>query len=258
MRILLSNDDGVFAPGLTVLEEIARSVSDDIWIVAPHEEQSGQARAITLNAPVRVREEGPKRYAVQGTPADAVLLGVKDILANHPPDLILSGVNRGQNIAEDTSQSGTVAAAIEGMHLGIPSIAFSQARNFRRGEPIPWETGRVWGPRVLKALLKSGWPKNCVMNVNFPDRLPQDVAGVEVTSQGFRDEAISTLEKRTDLRGADYFWIGYSSKPSKPDEGTDLRAIYEGRVSVTPLHIDMTHHAYRAELAKSFRVADEG
>jgi 5'-nucleotidase len=254
MRILLSNDDGVFAPGLAVLEEIARSVTDDVWIVAPHEEQSGQARAITLNAPVRVREETEKRYAVTGTPADAVLLGVKDILRDNPPDLILSGVNRGQNIAEDTSQSGTVAAAIEGMHLGIPSIAFSQARNFRRGEPIPWDCGRVWGPRVLKALLKQGWPKNCVMNVNFPDRLPGDVAGVEVTAQGFRDEAISTLDKRQDLRGNDYFWIGYSSKLSQPPEGTDLRAIYDGRISVTPLHIDMTHHAFRADLQKSLKV----
>src|SRR5262245_15511489 len=257
MRILLTNDDGVFAPGLAVLEEIARSVSDDVWIVAPHEEQSGKARAVTLNAPVRVREETERRYAVTGTPSDAVLLGVKDILKDHPPDLILSGVNRGQNLAEDTSQSGTVAAAIEGMHLGIPSIAFSQARNFRRGEPIPWDTGRIWGPRVLKALLKAGWPKNCVINVNFPDRLAQDVTEIEVTRQGFRDEAISTLEKRTDLRGADYFWIGYSSRPSEPPEGTDLRAIYEGRISVTPLHIDMTHHGYLGELAGKLKVATD-
>lgn len=254
MRILLSNDDGVFAPGLAVLQDIARSVSDDVWIVAPHEEQSGKARAVTLNAPVRVRQEDEKRFAVTGTPADAVLLAVKDILKDQPPDLILSGVNRGQNIAEDTSQSGTVAAAIEGMHLGVPSIAFSQARNLRRGEEIPWETGRVWGPRVLKGLLKAGWPRNVVINVNFPDRLPQDVAGVEVTAQGFRDESISSLDKRTDLRGGDYFWIGYTGKLSEPPQGTDLRAIYDGRISVTPLHIDMTHHAYRAELAKSLRV----
>ena len=256
MRILLSNDDGVFAPGLSVLEHIARSITDDVWIVAPHEEQSGKARAITLNAPVRVRQEAERRYAVMGTPSDAVLLGVKDILKDNPPDLILSGVNRGQNLAEDTSQSGTVAAAIEGMHLGVPSIAFSQARNFRRGEEIPWETGRVWGPKVLKALLKAGWPKNCVINVNFPDRLPGDVAGVEVTSQGFRDEAISTLEKRQDLRGSDYFWIGYSGKLSEPPQGTDLRAIYEGRISVTPLHIDMTHHGFRPDLEKALRVEE--
>jgi 5'-nucleotidase len=107
---------------------------------------------------------------------------------------------------------------------------------------------------VLKALLDNPWPKNVVMNVNFPDRLPDDVAGVEVTRQGFRDEAISTLDKRTDLRGNDYFWIGYSGKLSEPPEGTDLRAIYDGRISITPLHIDMTHHAYREELAKTLRL----
>jgi 5'-nucleotidase len=256
MRILLTNDDGVFAPGLAVLEDIARSVTDDVWIVAPHEEQSGKARAVTLNAPVRVREETERRFAVTGTPSDAVLLGVHDILRDHPPDLILSGVNRGQNIAEDTSQSGTVAGAIEGMHLGVPSIAFSQARNLRRGEPIPWDTGRMWGPRVLKGLLAAGWPKECVINVNFPDRLPNDVTGIEVTKQGFRDESISTLDKRQDLRGADYFWIGYSGKLSEPPDGTDLRAIYEGRISITPLHIDMTHHAYREQLANQLKVSE--
>ena len=256
MRILLSNDDGVFAPGLAVLEEIARSVTDDVWIAAPQEEQSGQARAITLNAPVRVREEGEKRFAVAGTPSDAVLLGVLDIMKDNPPDLVLSGVNRGQNIAEDTSQSGTVAAAIEGMHLGIPSIAFSQGRNFRRGQPIPWDTARAWGPRVLKGLLKAGWPKNVVINVNFPDRLPEDVSGIEVTRQGFRDQHLNHLDKRQDLRGTDYFWIGYSGQLSQPPEGTDLRAIYEGRISVTPLHIDMTHHKFRDELAASFKVGE--
>lgn len=255
MRILLSNDDGVFAPGLAVLEDIARTISDDVWVIAPHEEQSGKARAVTLNAPVRVREEGERRFAVAGTPADAVLLGVLHILADHKPDLILSGVNRGQNIAEDTSQSGTVAAAIEGLRLGVPAVAFSQARNFRRGEPIPWETARAWGPPVLRALLDAGWPKDVVINVNFPDRLPEDVAGVEITSQGLRDESIVHLDQRQDLRGVDYFWIGYTGKLSKPPEGTDLRAIYDGRVSVTPIHIDMTQHAFREELARRFRVA---
>ncbi len=256
MRILLSNDDGVFAPGLAVLEDIARSVTDDVWIAAPQQEQSGQARAITLNAPVRVREEGEKRFAVDGTPSDAVLLGILDIMKDNPPDLVLSGVNRGQNLAEDTSQSGTVAAAIEGMHLGVPSIAFSQGRNFRRGQPIPWETARTWGPKVLKALLEVGWAKDAVINVNFPDRLPEDVSGVEVTRHGFRDQHLNHLDKRQDLRGTDYYWIGYSGALSQPPEGTDLRAIYEGRISVTPLHIDMTHHKFRDELAASFKVGD--
>lgn len=254
MRILLTNDDGVFAPGLEVLEAIARSVSDDVWIVAPQEEQSGKARAITLNSPVRVRQEEERRFAVAGTPADAVLLGVLEILKDHKPDLVLSGVNRGQNIAEDTSQSGTVAGAFEGMRLGVPSVAFSQARNFRKGQPIPWDTARAWGPKVLQGLLKTGWPKDTVINVNFPDRLAEDVAGVEVTRQGARDEYISTLEKRVDLRGGDYYWIGFNGKLSNPPEGTDLWAIYEGRISVTPLHVDMTQHAFREELAGKLKL----
>lgn len=258
MRILLTNDDGVDAPGLAVLEDIARALSEDVWIVAPQEEQSGQARAVTLTSPVRVRQEGPRRYAVSGTPSDAVLLGVLEILKGHPPDLILSGVNRGQNLAEDTSQSGTVAAAIEGMHLGVPSIALSQARNFRTGEAIPWDTARLWGPRIVRELLRTGWPRKVVVNVNFPDRAPGDVSGVEVTRQGFRDEAVSHLDKRMDLRGGEYFWIGYAGKLSEPAEGTDLRAIYDGRISITPLNIDMTDHAFRERLAGVFDTSGLG
>ncbi|MEM6627862.1 MAG: 5'/3'-nucleotidase SurE [Pseudomonadota bacterium] len=254
MRILLTNDDGIYAPGLAVLEDIALALTDDVWIVAPEQEQSGQARAVTLSAPVRVRQEGEKRYAVSGTPSDCVLLGVHDIIQDKKPDLVLSGVNRGQNLAEDTSQSGTVAGAVEAMHLGVPGVAFSQSRGFRRGEQIPWDTGRAWGPPVLRALLETSWPEDVIMNVNFPDRLAADVAGVEVTSQGFRDESIIRTDKRTDLRENDYYWIGFGGKLSDPPEGTDLRAIYEGRVSVTPLHIDLTHYAFKDVLAERLAV----
>lgn len=252
MRILLTNDDGVFAPGLEVLEAIARSVTDDIWIFAPYEEQSGKARAVTLHDPVRLTQQDERRFAVHGTPSDAVLLAVLDVLKDKKPDLVLSGVNRGANMAADTSQSGTVAGAVEGMQLGIPSIAFGQARAAEA--PIGWDVARAWGPRVLKALLKTPWPRDVVMNVNFPFGAPDDVTGLEVTRQGYRDEATSILEKRTDLRGGDYYWIGYNAKRSEPPQGTDLRAIYEGRVSITPLHVDLTHHQFRADLAKSFRL----
>ena len=252
MRILLTNDDGIHAPGLAVLEAIARELSDDVWVVAPELEQSGQARAVTLNTPVRVREAGEKRFGVSGTPSDCVLLGVHDIL-DQKPDLVLSGVNRGQNIAEDTSQSGTVAGAVEGMRLGVPGVALSQSKGFRDGQPIPWECARAHGASIVKKLLETPWPEDVVMNVNFPDRQPDDVAGVEVTRQGFRDESIVRTDQRTDLRGNDYYWIGFGGKLSNPPEGTDLRAIYEGRISITPLHIDLTHHAFREALIKEFR-----
>lgn len=243
MRILLTNDDGIHAPGLSVLEEIARELTDDIWIVAPEVEQSGQSRSITLTQPVRTRPVKDKVWAVAGTPTDCVLLAFLDLM-DEKPDLVLSGVNRGQNIAEDTSMSGTIAAAMLGMQLGVPSIALSQAQNFRDRGSLPWETAKAWGAKTIRPIIEKGWPYDVVMNVNFPDREPGDVTGIEYTRQGFRDENIVTTDKREDLRGNDYFWIGYRGKLSEPEEGTDLRAIYDGRVSVTPLHVDLTHNRF--------------
>lgn len=247
MRILLTNDDGINAPGLAILGSIARELSDDIWVAAPEEEQSGKGRAISLTQPVRVRKVGAQSWAVAGTPSDAVLLAAKDLMPD-PPDLVLSGVNRGQNIAEDTSFSGTVAAAMFGMQLGIPSIALSQAQNFRERGSLPWETAKAWGARTLRPLLEMRWPNDVVMNVNFPDVEPGDVRGVQITRQGFRDEAILHTDRREDLRGNDYYWVGYRAKRSKPAEGTDLRAIYDGYVSVSPLHVDLTHEAFLTKL----------
>lgn len=242
MRILCTNDDGIHATGLAVLEKIARRFSDDVWVIAPESEQSGASRALTLTAPIRVRQAGDKRFAVSGTPTDCVLLGVEHLIEGGAPDLVLSGVNRGQNIAEDVTFSGTIAGAMQGMQLGIPAIALSQARGFRGEEAaIPWETAEVFGPGVVGQLLKQGWPTDVLINVNFPDVPPEEVKEVEVTRQGRRDQHIVYADKRTDLRGGAYFWLGFRGKLSNPPESTDLRAIYEGRISVTPLHIDLTH-----------------
>lgn len=252
MRILCTNDDGIHAPGLEVLEKIARAFTDDVWIVAPESEQSGASRALTLSAPIRVREAGPKRYAITGTPTDCVLLGVHDLM-DGPPDYVLSGVNRGQNLAEDVTMSGTIAGAMQGIQIGIPSIALSQARGFRKPDaPIPWETAAHFGPGVVAKLIEHGWPRDVVMNVNFPDCEIADVTAVEVTVQGRRDHNIIYSDKRTDLRGNAYYWFGFKGTLSDPPEGTDLRAIYEGRISVTPLHMDLTHletrHAFKGLL----------
>jgi len=243
MRILLTNDDGINAPGLGVLQTIAQTLSDDIWIVAPEVEQSGQSRAVSLTQPLRVREVEDKCWSVAGTPSDCVLLALHDLMPE-PPDLILSGVNKGQNLAEDTSFSGTVAAAMFGMQQGVRSIAMSQTINFRGRGSCPWETAEAWGPKVLAPLLERGWPDDAVVNVNFPDRDPDDVEGIKITRQGFRDQQMIRTEKREDLRGNDYFWIGYGGRLSTPDAGTDLKAIYEGYVSVSPLHVDLTHEAF--------------
>lgn len=241
MRILVTNDDGIHAEGLAVLEKIARALSDDVWVVAPETEQSGASRALTLSDPIRVRRLDARRFAVVGTPTDCVLLAVQELVEGGPPDLVLSGVNRGQNIAEDVSLSGTVAAAIEGMALGIPSIALSQSMmTFDDSVEVSFENAEAFGPGIIARLLKIGWSKNVLININFPSGPAKPDIAVEVTRQGFRDVYLRHAEKRRDLRGRDYYWLGFRGKLSKPAEGTDLRAVYEGRISVTPLQIDLT------------------
>lgn len=242
MRILCTNDDGIHAEGLACLERIARALSDDVWVVAPEIEQSGASRALTLSIPLRVRRLDDRRFAVSGTPTDCVELAVQDLLEDGRPDLVLSGVNRGQNLAEDVSMSGTVAGAIQGMALGIPSIALSQAmRIFHDGEKAMYETAEAHGAGVIRRLMEIGWPRNVMINLNFPDVAPDEVKEVEVTRQGFRDFKHMHAERRTDLRGRDYYWMGFRGQLSNPPAGTDLRAIYDGKISVTPLHIDLTH-----------------
>jgi len=243
MRILLTNDDGIHAPGLVALEKIARALTDDVWICAPEYEQSGASRALTLADPLRVRRLDDRRFAVEGTPTDCVMMAVQQLIDGPAPDLVLSGVNRGQNIAEDVTLSGTVAGAIEGMALGIRSIALSQAMNYFHDEVVAhWETAETYGPGIIQRLLEVGWPSDVIMNVNFPALPPEQVTAVEVTRQGFRDGHLRHWDKRTDLRGRDYYWMGFTATASHPRDGTDLKAVYEGKISVTPLHIDLTHN----------------
>ena len=167
MRILITNDDGIFAPGLEVLYHIASELSDDVWVVAPETNQSGVSHAITLHQPIRMREISEKRFAVQGTPTDCVLMAVQEVMRGQKPDLILSGVNHGQNIADDVTYSGTIAGAMEGAILGIPSIALSQSFNFRMGGEFKWDTPRAIGADLVRQVLKCGWPENVLVNINF-------------------------------------------------------------------------------------------
>ena len=248
MRILLTNDDGIHAEGLTALERIAAQLSDDIWICAPEYEQSGASRALTLSDPIRVRKLGERRFATTGTPTDCVMMGILELVEGKKPDLVLSGVNRGANLAEDVTMSGTVAGAIEAMALGVPGVALSQMGFY---EPnASYEPAEAFAPGIIKKLVETGWADDVVMNINFPNGPISDITQVEVTRQGFRDFHIRHAEKRTDLRGREYYWMGFRQERSKPAEGTDLRALYEGRISVTPLHIDLTHMPSVHELKK--------
>jgi 5'-nucleotidase len=240
VRILVTNDDGVHAPGLAALERIALQLSDDVWICAPEYEMSGASRALTLADPVRVRKLDERRFSTTGTPTDCVMLAIHELVAGAKPDLVLSGVNRGANLAEDVTMSGTVAGAIEAMALGVPGVALSQMGGYVVPDNF-FEVAEGFAPGILRRLVEVGWPAHVVMNINFPSVPVDQVSAVEVTRQGFRDVQIRHAEKRTDLRGRDYYWIGFRQERSKPAEGTDLRALYENRISVTPLHIDLTH-----------------
>lgn len=254
MRILLTNDDGVHARGLAVLERIARTLSDDITIVAPLEEQSGKGRSLSLTEPVRLRTFGELRFAVTGTPTDAVMMALAQIMKDAKPDLILSGVNRGANLAEDVSYSGTVSAAMEGALAGIRSIALSQRyAAVAPGEKVSFDAAEQWGERVLRPLLDAEWAPRTLMNVNFPPIAADAVQGIRPVRQGLRDYGRLKLDKRTDPRGFDYYWFGLGRVPHTPIADTDLEAIEQGFITITPLHLDMTHAGSMDMLARAYR-----
>lgn len=236
-RVLLSNDDGINAPGLKTLEDAIRPHVGELWVCAPETEQSATSHSLTLRRPLRIRHVSDKRYAVDGTPTDAVLLGVTSIMKDARPDLVLSGVNRGGNLGEDVTYSGTVAAAMEGCLLGIPSVALSQVYEDRH--KVKWATAKAWTPKVLKQLFKLGWPKGIFMNINFPDVTAARVCGIDVCRQG-RRKIGGGLTPGVDPRGDEYFWIGPQRDEEKFLKGTDLAAVNNGYISVTPLALDLT------------------
>ncbi len=252
MRILVTNDDGIHAPGLAVLERVARQLSDDIWVVAPAEEQSGAGHSLTLVNPIRVQDYGPKRFAVRGTPTDCVMMALGKLMDGLKPDLVLSGINRGANLAEDVTYSGTVAAAMEGTLAGVPSIALSQATIDRPVGEDAFMIAETHALSVIQPLLKAGWPMEVLMNINFPPPQLGDVLGIRVTEQGFRDIRTAKIEERTDVRGFKYYWFGLGREPETPGHETDLKAIRERYISVTPLHLDLTHRDTMAHLRKAF------
>jgi 5'-nucleotidase len=252
LRILLTNDDGIHAPGLQVLEEIAREFSDDIWVCAPSEEQSGAGHSLTLTRPVRLRKHDERHWSVTGTPTDAVTLGLRQVM-DVAPDVILSGVNRGANLADDVTYSGTVSAAIEGALAGIRAIALSQVyASEGMGDAVPFDAARAWGAKVLAPLLDVPLPRRTLVNVNFPALAADAVKGIRVVRQGFHDYSRGTVVEGRDPRGYRYYWFGLEAIEHTLDHGTDLEAIRDGYISVTPLQLDLTHHASLGELGARF------
>lgn len=252
MRILLTNDDGIFAPGLEVLERIARHFTDDVWICAPAEEQSGAGHSLTLSRPVRLRQHDERRFSVSGTPTDAVMMALREVMPAKP-DVILSGVNRGANLGDDVTYSGTVSAAIEGALAGIPSIALSQVYEKEgMGDAVPFAAAEAWGAKVIAPLLDAPFAERTLVNVNFPAIAAEAVKGIRVVRQGFHDYARGSVVQGIDPRGYRYFWFGLHGIEHTPGHATDLEAIQDGFVSVTPLQLDLTHDASLAGLAQRF------
>jgi 5'-nucleotidase len=251
MRILITNDDGVHAHGLKVLERIARKLGDEVFVVAPESDQSGVAHSLSLNNPMRLREVGPRHFAVQGTPTDCVIMGVRRLLVDAPPDLILSGVNRGQNIAEDVTYSGTIAAAMEGALLGVPSIALSQCYGGAR-DKVEWDCAETLGPQIVERILAAGVPDGMLVNVNFPACPAAKATGVAVTRQGRRDSQLMQIEERRDGRGIPYYWLKFTRGGFEPEFGSDIEALAANKVSITPLSLNLTDEATRARYAAAF------
>lgn len=248
-RVLLSNDDGIEAPGLAVLEEIARGLAREVWVVAPEHDQSGVSHAVSLHHPIRVTARGPRRYAITGTPGDCAVMGVCHLMAGAPPDLLLCGVNRGANLGMETVFSGTVGGAMTGMMLGIPSIALSQAWTDRL--QVRWQTSGTLGPGVIRQLLAIGWGEATCLNVNFPDLPAAEVGPLTLARQGIGLIQGMHVETRTDPRGLTYHWIAFRRGPREQGSESDIDALHAGHIVVTPLRYDRTDEEAYEMLAKA-------
>jgi 5'-nucleotidase len=249
-RVLISNDDGINAPGLKLLESILINLVREVWVVAPEYEQSATSHSLTLRRPLRIRHVSGFSYAVDGTPTDSVLIGVNKLMKENPPDLVISGINRGANVGEDVTYSGTVAAAMEATLLGIPSVALSQVCS--DSCPVKWATAKKWVPKVLKMLCDEMWPNGVLINVNFPNSSADRIQGIEFTRQGRRMIG-SDLVSGIDPRGEPYYWIGAQRRNELYRVGSDLEAIRRGVISVTPLSMDLTHVPTLKNMRKRYK-----
>jgi 5'-nucleotidase len=252
LRILVTNDDGIAAQGIRTLEAIARTLSDDVWVVAPETNQSGTAHSLTLRRPLRYRRLDDRHVAIDGTPTDCVLLALQKLVPGRPVDLVLSGINHGGNLAEDVTYSGTVSAAIEATLFKVRAIALSQVIRPRR--KLKWRLAERVAPDLIRRMALGPWPEDMLININFPDVPERGLKGVQITEQGKRKLGDQIVE-RLDPRGERYVWIGAVREDAAVRPGTDLAAIAADFISVTPIHLDMTYRPAFAALETALGIA---
>jgi 5'-nucleotidase len=244
MRVLVTNDDGVRSPGIRMLAESLAEVAE-VWVVAPDRERSAASHSLSLHRPVRITKVDERVYATDGTPADCVYLAVNHLLKDHPPDLVASGINHGANLADDITYSGTVAAALEATMLGIPAVAFSLCVRGRGHKELLPPAGR-FAKSLVAGLAKKTLAPGILLNVNVPP--DSDGVTYRVTFQGKRSYGAGVIE-REDPRGRKYYWIGGDELAHENLPGSDANAVLDEHIiSVTPLHLDMTHGATRSAM----------
>lgn len=248
-RVLLTNDDGIDAPGLVVLEQIAATLANEVWVVAPEHDQSGTSHSISLHQPLRYSRRGERRYGISGTPGDCVVMAVRHLMQDGLPDLILSGVNRGANLGVETVFSGTVGAAMTGMLFGIPSIALSQT--FSDPAAVRWDTARHLAPDVIRTLYAAGWDIHACINVNFPNVAPADAGPLTLTRQGVGLVKGINVVPRTDPRGLVYHWLQFHREAVENAPDTETAVVAAGAVAVTPLRFERTNEDALAHLRNS-------
>lgn len=250
MRILITNDDGINAPGLAVLQDIAAEIAGpegEVWTVAPAFEQSGVAHCISYTHPTMIAKMGERRYAAEGSPADCVLAGIHDVMKDTPPDLVLSGVNRGNNSAENALYSGTLGGAMEAALQGIPAMALSQylgPENYTIDNPF--EASAQHGAEVIRKILAASPPESSdyrlFYNINFPPVLAANVKGTRVTTQGFRPDTCFSVEAHSSPSGRKFLWVKGGNQQVQTAPGSDASANLDGYISVTPMRADLTAH----------------
>lgn len=251
-RILISNDDSIHSEGIKVLEDIVREVCPNVWVVAPENQQSGVGHSLTIHSPLRMREYDARHYSVLGTPTDSVLVGMGKVMRDFRPHLVLSGINHGENTADDVTYSGTISAAIEATLMKIPAVALSQDLDEEGGKP-DWTVARQYLPGFLKSMQGMTWEDNVVISVNIPQPREGVTPEIRVVPQGHYSMEKQPLIDCVDPRGRPYFWIGAPPERDEEDESVDVGSLHAGHITVTPLSLNMTHHPTLEKLKGVFK-----